>query len=228
MANIVLQLATRDVSVYVQWVRWMIGAEEGPWGPGSAMRAADRLYAQESQAIRRVAKELWRVTSPYLWGGKNTTEVYRGLRHTRDDLDGKLLPFDPVWGSLPSVSYSEDIRVACYFADPGKKGMPAIHPKTHQALLPPHGYVLTLRVDGRDVLFHWRWLIAVNVFGITDPVNQVPDVIGQKEVTVKNSMSLIQRCAAWQKVCGGYVTHRYGPGGWEAGDPDPFGEGWVG
>lgn len=227
MTNVSLNLNRRDAMAYSQWVRWMLGIQDGPWGPGTAMRAADQLYKQEERAIRRVAKELWRATHNHIWQ-RTPREIYRGLRHSRADLDGRLLPWSDDHAGYSGLSYSEDVRVACYFADPGKRGMPAFD-LTGSRVLPPNGYILTLNCDGDDILFHWRWLLAMGgLFGITDPQSETPTSLAQQEVTVRNTRTLIQRCNDWQKMCGGYIGERYPRGVWEAGDPDPYDEGWVG
>lgn len=221
-----ISLPGRVVAIYVQWVRWMVGAEEGPWGPGSAMRAADQLYAQESAAVRQAAKELWRAMGPHLWP-TGAREVYRGLRLDDPSLDGKLLPWSTSY-AVPTVSFSEDARVACYFADPGKLGMPAADPFGGPRTLPPHGYVVTLSANGKDVLFHWRYVLGVApLFGLADPRAEVPDILLQQEVTIRNYQGLVMRCHDFHRFCKDYVTHRYG-GVWQAGVPDPFGPGWVG
>lgn len=234
--NVTLSVNRRDAAAYGQWVRWMLGMEFGPGGM-NAMHAADRLWAQENAAIKRVAKDLWRIASPIVWGGATTRTVYRGLRLDDPNLDGKLLPRAVAAAyAVPTASYTEDPRVACHFADPGKLGFPAIgvNPTTGQVGLPPHGYIAERTANGREVMFHFKYLLAVgSIFGISDPYVDCPTALAQQEVTLLNAPTDLNRLHAFHTYCTGpgscgYIEQRYGPGGWQPGPPDPFGPGYVG
>jgi hypothetical protein len=221
-----IALPPREAAIYSQWARWMLGVEDGP-APGTAMVAADQLFRAQRQAILAVAKELWRALGPAIWPTR-TRELYRGIRLADPSLDGQLLPWNPRYAHLAGISYSEELKVACHFADPGKRGFPAVHPATLQPMLPPHGYVLTHNASGKEILLHWRYLLAVPpLFRVQDPLAETPSAIAQKEVTLQNDRGMIERLHAWHGFCGGYIQDRYG-GPWEPGDPDPFGDAYVG
>lgn len=230
-----LNLDRKAVVAYAHWTRWMLGIDSPPPGYPTSMTVADAMLHDpaQRQAIYAVARELWRGMGPFIWKDAagapvQTHEVYRGVRLSDPDLDGKVFDItaDSYYGDNPS-SWTEDQKVACYFADPGSKGMPAIA-LGNQPPLPPHGYVLVATVNARDVLFHHRYLLgAAFIFGMRDPLSEASTTFLQREVTLKGGAAPLTRAYAFHDACGDYVKMRYG-GAWEAGDPDPFGPGWVG
>lgn len=178
-----------EATLYLNWVRWACGM----MGPG------DVIFAQHGAAIRRVARALW--DENRLWRGKQL--VYRGVRLADPGLDGRAMPrYSGRDGATQyTFSFTEDVDVACLFADPGPDGFPATWD------LPPHGYVLEARIPGSEVLFHWKYLDRYPVFRerVFDngPGFKLPDgrvmapptvafLAAQKEVTVLNSPLLIQ------------------------------------
>jgi hypothetical protein len=196
-----------DASVYRRWIRWMLGLDPAP----SAMGFADALYRQHHQAIDRVARELARALVPHIWNAQERT-VYRGLRLEDSSLHGQPLPAHARYDALPALSFSEELDVACHFADPGHQGFPALpipNPVTGKLGLPPHGYVAVATAQVDDVLFHWRYALAIPRLFLRED-DDVRSVVAQREVTLRHRASLQQELHGLEHIGGEYLTARYG------------------
>jgi hypothetical protein len=202
-----LSLPTSAAAAYRHWARLMLGLD-----PSVACTAhADMLYAEHSPAIRHVAAQLQRAVLRHLWPSDRRL-LYRGLRLEAADLDHELLPDHPAYRRLPALSFTEQRHVACRFADPGPAGFPVLpipHPVTGRLGLPPNGYVGLATIPASEVLFHWRYLLAVpDLFAATR--SEIIGAIAQREVTVRNHPGLALRLHALFGPLGhSYVAEHY-------------------
>ncbi len=187
--------------------RWMLGLDPAP----SAMGFADALYRQHHDAIDRIARELARTLVPRIWSGSERT-LYRGLRLEDPALHGKVLPAHANYDTLPALSFSEELDVACHFADPGGRGFPVLplpNPVTGKLGLPPHGYVAVATAHVDDVLFHWRFALAIPRLFMSDH-DDVSSVLSQREVTLRRRSTLHQELHGLEHIGAGYLATRYG------------------
>lgn len=207
-----LTFNSTDAKLYQLWLRFMLGMA---WSP-CATREADDLFRRHGEAIRRFARTLSAALLPHIWNSTTRT-LYRGLRLARADLDGQRLPPNARYDTLPALSFSEDANVAAYFADPGPKGMPstavvdlatgAFHPA-----LPPHGYIATAVVGQSEVLFHWRYFLALPWLLSGAPGEDLGMLFSQREVTVLNSPDLELQLQAFHLAAADYIACTYPDG----------------
>ncbi len=202
-----LLLDPLDAAVYRRWLRWMLALDPA----AASTRYADALFRNHTAAIERVAREVARLLLPQIWGAPER-RLYRGLRLDEPDLHGRTLPPHPSYDALPALSFTEELAVACYFCDPGPRGFPTLpirNTVTGKLGLPPHGYVATAVVEADDVLFHWRYALAIPDLFL-DPDDDVSTILEQREVTVRHRAKIAQHLHALEDLGRGYLAARYG------------------
>ena len=196
-----------DAAVYRRWLRWMLALDPAP----AATRYADALFRDHGPTIERVARELARALLPRIWTAPER-ELYRGLRLEHPDLHGRPLPPHPAYDTLPALSFSEELAVACCFCDPGPRGFPTLpitNTVTGKPGLPPHGYVATAVVHTDDVLFHWRYALTLPAL-FTNPGEDLSTLLEQREVTVRTRPERTQQLHALEHLGRGYLAAQYG------------------
>jgi len=196
-----------DATVYRRWIRWMLGLDPAP----SATGYADALYRQHQEAVDRIARELARALIPRIWNG-HERQLYRGLRLEDPTLHAKPLPAHATYDTLPALSFTEELDVACHFADPGPRGFPTLplpNPVTGKLGLPPHGYVAIATAHVDDVLFHWRYAVAIPRLFASDH-DDLSSVLSQREVTLRRRATLHQQLHGLEHIGGEYLTAQYG------------------
>jgi hypothetical protein len=196
-----------DAVIYRTWLRLMLGIQ---WST-SAMRDADESYRRKPDAILRVASILRDALLPRIWSSPRHT-VYRGLRLEDPNLHGCSLPPHPVYSTLPTLSFSERTEVAAYFADSGPLGMPAAS-MTGRPTLPDHGYVGTATIFADDVLFHWRYALAMPWLTCGSP-DDLETIVWQRELVVRNHEGLHVQVEAFSAAAREYIASRYPSGEW--------------
>jgi hypothetical protein len=196
-----------DAAVYRRWARWMLALDPAP----CSTRYADALFRDHHEAIGRVATTLADALLPRIWSAPDRL-LYRGLRLEDPALHGRPLPPHRLHDTLPALSFTEDLSIACYFADPGPRGMPALaipNTATGKLGLPPHGYIAMATVRRADVLFHWRYASACpGVFA--SPDDDLSTVFEQREVTVRNRPDLAPELQDLEQLGYAYLAAQYG------------------
>lgn len=203
-----LHLDPRAATLYARWARWMLGFDPAP--EGATMRYADSLFRACSAPILQVARQLADLLLPLAWHMPER-QLYRGVRLQAERLPTSQLPAHPAYDTLPALSFSENLDVACYFADPGPLGMPTVpilNAVTGLPGLPPHGHIVSGTFGAGDVLFHWQYPLRVpDLFGALD--EGLETILEQREVTIRNRPGLVLHVAPLADAGASYLASRY-------------------
>lgn len=126
-------------NVFNIYVTWAMNAVLG------RMAEADGLLEQYPNEIYAASREMSRAFPP------DIKKLYRGVLMEPELVASGLLPHDPL---LKFVSFSEDLSVACWFADPQSFVSGFVRkqrPKTE-------GYIIEHTPKHRgEMLFHYSW-----------------------------------------------------------------------
>lgn len=125
-----------EINYYINFILYAVSGK---------MSGADQLMQLYGDAIRRVAAKLHRLKPV------DIKEVYRGLLVEPEGLGpGNAISKDP---NNTFASFSEDKRVACWFADPNS----AMSQFVRMTRPRVEGWVVNTTPKKNDILFHWTW-----------------------------------------------------------------------
>jgi hypothetical protein len=126
-----------EIDIYLDWVRHAIAG-------GFHGRTARGLFFNHEREIRTVAAALRKY-----FNYRSTRQVYRGFVLDQSVIED--LEYIKPWESSSYDSYTENIDVACYFADPDSRINRLVEAAN------TGGVVVSYKPKGSEVLFHWSW-----------------------------------------------------------------------
>lgn len=149
---------------------------------------ADKEFNKDPARVLRMASELQKVLNPLGITGRTT--VWRGILIDRPRPEYRVGSGFVARQDQISQSFSEDMNVACYFADPQGMGFGG---KQN----PKYGYVLKADVETPWVLFHHSYLTKTGLFKANMAADVFQRALEQKEVLVQNNPQLIQHVVGY-------------------------------